>query len=74
MTPKEFANRYEAWGVSERLDAEVESALVSVPGERVIVVGFPLGSGREWTLRLESDRSSFADDVIVAEEAHHGTV
>lgn len=64
MTRQEFGQRYEARGVDSRLDAEVESALVSVPGDEVIVVGFPLGSGVEWTLRLASDRPSFGSEVV----------
>jgi len=55
MTPDEFRNHYEDWGVDSRLDAEVEAATVQVPGETVTVVSFPLGSKREWTLRLASD-------------------
>jgi hypothetical protein len=65
MDRAEFERYYEAWGVDSRLDAELEAATVHVPGEDIIVVGFPLGSGREWTLRLESDRSSFSDEVVV---------
>jgi hypothetical protein len=65
MTKQEFEQHYEAWGVDERLDAEVESATVTVPGERVIVVGFPLGTKVEWTLRLASDIPSFGPYVLV---------
>jgi hypothetical protein len=65
MTRADFERWYEAWGTGDRWAAEIEAATVFVPGERVIVVGFPLGNGIEWTVRLESDRPSFADDVIV---------
>lgn len=66
MTIEEFRDTYDDWGVHTRLDAEVESAIVQVPGETVIVVAFPLGDGLEWTLRLESDRPTFSDSVVIA--------
>lgn len=65
MTRDEFTRQYEAWGVDDRMRAELERGTVQVADETVIVVGFPLGSRREWTLRLESDRHEFSDDVIV---------
>lgn len=55
MTPDEFRSLYEDWGVNSRLDAEVEAATISVAGETIIVVDFPLGDGVEWSLRLASD-------------------
>lgn len=67
MTAEDFRCLYEDWGTPSRLDAEVEALTVRVPGERVIVVGFTLGNGREWTLRLESDCPSFAETVIVVD-------
>lgn len=63
MTTEEFKRTYEDWGVDSRLDAEVEAATVDVPGETVIVVAFPLGNGKEWTLRLASDRHRFDESV-----------
>jgi hypothetical protein len=67
LTAEDFRCLYEDWGTQSRLDAEVEALTVRVPGERVIVAGFTLGTGREWTLRLESDRPSFDDTVIVVD-------
>lgn len=55
MTADEFRSMYEDWGVDSRLDAEIEATTVSVPGEEIILVDFPLGNGVEWTLRLASD-------------------
>jgi hypothetical protein len=65
MTREQFVRWYEDWGVDRQHDAILEAATVEVPGERVIVVGFPLGDGIEWTLRLDSDRPSFGPDVVV---------
>lgn len=64
MTTEEFRRTYEDWGVDSRLDAEVEAATVGVPGETIIVVAFPLGNGKEWTLRLASDRYRFDESVV----------
>lgn len=65
MTVEEFHRQYEAWGTDDRMRAELERGAVSVPGEVVIVAGFPLGNRREWTLRLESDRAELSSEVIV---------
>lgn len=65
MTAEQFRSWYEAWGTDDRFAAEMERATVRVPGETVIVAGFPLGDGIEWTLRLDSDRAEFSPEVIV---------
>jgi hypothetical protein len=67
MTVERFRTLYEAWGTPDQLAARLAAVRTEVDGERVIVAGFPLGHGIEWTLRLASDRPSFAADVVVIE-------
>lgn len=65
MTRQEFANAYEAWGSRSRVQAEAEAATVNVPGDTVIVVSFPLGDQREYTLRLVSEIPNFDESVVM---------
>lgn len=65
MTPEQFHALYDDWGVDDPQAAILEAEAVTVPGERVIVAGFPLGNGREWSPRLLSDVPSLARDVVL---------
>lgn len=69
MTPDQFRATYENWCVETRVEAEAEARAARVPGARVVVVGFPLVGGVEWTLRLDDDLRSLAGDVLVVEVA-----
>lgn len=65
MTPEQFHALYDHWWVDDPHAAISHAETVTVPGERVIVVGFPLDTGREWTLRLVSDVPSLGRDVVL---------
>jgi hypothetical protein len=67
MTPDAFRDTYDDWGVATRVEAEAEALVARVRDARVVVVGFPLGDGVEWTLRLDDDLRYLASDVIVLE-------
>lgn len=67
MTPDQFRDLYDDWGVTTRVEAEAEALTVRVPDAQVVVVGFPLGNGTEWTLRLDDDLRYLACDVTVVE-------
>jgi hypothetical protein len=69
VTPEQFHALYEHWWVDDPHAAISAAETVTVPGERVIVVGFPLDTGREVTLRLVSDVPSLGRDVVLLIDA-----